>query len=284
MIKCPSCGHENVPGTQFCEGCGEELEQVSGAAPSASAAPQAMIKCPACDNMNPADNVACEVCGAELSGASGASASAPDATVATAPSSDNAALGDGGGSLPVAPIPADVASPDAGALSQSPAPINTGAVADASTVSTPPTPPLPDVSMPTAPVAPPATQVTPSDPAAVAPLPAGDLAPGKLKLVVEQGQTVGAQFVLGDAEMLVGREDTDEDIYPDIDLSDQDAGYVHRRHATLRFDNGNLSVEHLGGSNKTRINNKPIPDNQPQPLQVGDKVSFGKVVMRLLPA
>ena len=101
--------------------------------------------------------------------------------------------------------------------------------------------------------------------------------------MVEQGQTVGAQFVLGDAEMLVGREDTDEDIYPDIDLADQDAGYVHRKHATLRFDNGNLSVEHLGGSNKTRINNKPIPDNEPQPLKLGDKVSFGKVVLRLLP-
>jgi hypothetical protein len=29
MIKCPNpeCGYENVDGTQFCEGCGEELPQ-----------------------------------------------------------------------------------------------------------------------------------------------------------------------------------------------------------------------------------------------------------------
>ena len=83
--------------------------------------------------------------------------------------------------------------------------------------------------------------------------------------------------------MLVGREDEDEEIYPDIDLSDQDAGYVHRKHATLSFQDGNLSVTHLGGVNKTRVNNKPVPDNVPTPLKLGDKIGFGKVVVRLLP-
>lgn len=111
----------------------------------------------------------------------------------------------------------------------------------------------------------------------------GDLAPGLVKLVVEQGQTVGAQFVLGDPEMLVGREDEEEEIYPDIDLADQDAGYVHRRHASLRFDNGHLTVTHLGGANKTRLNNKPIPDEQAQNVKLGDKIAFGKVVVRVLP-
>lgn len=126
----------------------------------------------------------------------------------------------------------------------------------------------------------PATMIA-GEPAA--PPPTGDLKPGLLKLVVEQGQTVGAQFVLGDEEMLVGREDEDEEIYPDIDLSDQDAGYVHRQHAKLKFENGNLLVTHLGGANKTRINNKPIPDEEPQNLKLGDKIAFGKVVLRLLP-
>ena len=268
MMKCSSCGHENVPGTQFCEGCGEELPQDNGAAAPADAAPQAMVKCPACDNMNPADNVACEVCGAELSGGAASAVAAPDMSAA----------------LPIAPIPADVAAPSAGALSHGAmTPLDND---DAATTPLPDVAPLPDMSLPTSPVAITTPDVTAANVAAAsaAPLPAGALAPGSVKLVVEQGQTVGAQFVLGDAEMLVGREDTDEDIYPDIDLADQDAGYVHRKHATLRFDNGNLSVEHLGGSNKTRINNKPIPDNQPQPIKLGDKVSFGKVVMRLLPA
>jgi pSer/pThr/pTyr-binding forkhead associated (FHA) protein len=105
--------------------------------------------------------------------------------------------------------------------------------------------------------------------------------PGKVKFTVEQGMSVGKQFVLGDAEMLVGREDTEEDIYPDIDLSDQDEGFVHRRHAQLNFANGQLTVTHLGGANKTRINNRPLPDNEAQPVNIGDKVAFGKVVMRV---
>lgn len=109
------------------------------------------------------------------------------------------------------------------------------------------------------------------------------LEPGQVKLSVEQGMVTGKQYVLGDAEMLVGREDEDEEIYPDIDLDDQDEGYVHRRHATLKFDNGQLTVIHHGGANKTRINNRPIPDNEPQPLKLGDKISFGKVVLRVLP-
>lgn len=277
MIKCSSCGHENVPGTQFCEGCGEELAQDNGAA-SASAAPQAMVKCPACDNMNPADNVACEVCGADLGRVNGAASAAPVVTPTVAPTADANALTNT--PLPIAPIPADLADPSAGAISSSSLP-PLGTDSSDTPVIAQSTTPVPDMSLPSAPVAAP---VPPVPPTAPAPLPAGELAPGKVKLVVEQGQTVGAQFVLGDPEMLVGREDTDEDIYPDIDLADQDAGYVHRKHAMLRFDNGNLSVEHLGGSNKTRINNKPIADNEPQPLKLGDKVSFGKVVLRVLPA
>jgi pSer/pThr/pTyr-binding forkhead associated (FHA) protein len=132
--------------------------------------------------------------------------------------------------------------------------------------------PAPTATAPTAPA--PAVPTAPAG---------GGLQAGKVKLVVEQGQTVGAQFVLGDPEMLVGREDEEEDIYPDIDLSDQDAGYVHRKHATLRFENGGLTVTHLGGANKTRINNKPVPDNVPTPVNLGDKLAFGKVVLRLLP-
>jgi hypothetical protein len=109
----------------------------------------------------------------------------------------------------------------------------------------------------------------------------GTLQPGMVKLTVEQGMAIGKQFVLGDPELLVGREDDEEQIYPDIDLSDQDEGYVHRRHATMRFENGQLMVTHLGGVNKTRINNKPIPDDTPQSVNIGDKLSFGKVVMRV---
>jgi hypothetical protein len=42
-------------------------------------------------------------------------------------------------------------------------------------------------------------------------------------------------------------------------------------------------VTHLGGANRTRVNNKPIADDVPQAVKLGDKIAFGKVVLRLLP-
>ena len=246
MITCPECQHENVDGTQFCENCGEEL-------PSATvASTEAMIKCPDCGAENPADNLACEACGADLQPGTSATSTA----VITAPVSPT------DDPLDSATQTAPLSSLDMPA-GFSPAPANDPLDLTEADLKKPTDPPNMDAGATTQ--------------------PAGDLMPGNVKLVVEQGQSVGAQFVLGDAEMLVGREDEDADIYPDIDLSDQDAGYVHRQHARVNFDNGNVSVTHLGGANKTRINNKPIGDNAPSPLKLGDKVAFGKVVLRLLP-
>ncbi len=281
MIKCPSCGHENVDGTQFCEMCGEELAVAAktAAAPAAGAstaggvAPAGMIKCPACDNLNPADNVVCEVCGTELKpgalGGSGAHA-APDAHAApTLTPFDTHAQSQSASASTSASAPISAAADTATATSTD-ASLPTVSIASADPLTTDP------LATPAAPVTAPATPDV-----AATPSTGGVLEPGKVKLVVEQGMTVGKQFVLGDNEVLVGREDDEEGIYPDIDLSDQDEGYVHRKHALLKFENGGLSVMHLGGANKTRVNNKPLADNVPQSVNMGDKVAFGKVVMRL---
>ena len=243
MITCPECQHENVDGTQFCENCGEELPTAG-----AATATEAMMKCPDCGAENPADNLACEACGADLHPGVAAT-SAAVITPPVSPTDDPMDSATQTAPLSSLDMPAGF-SPAADPLDLTEADLKK-----------PTDPPNMDSSAQTA----------------------GELMPGNVKLVVEQGQSVGAQFVLGDAEMLVGREDEDADIYPDIDLSDQDAGYVHRQHAKINFDNGNVSVTHLGGANKTRVNNKPILDNQPSPLKLGDKVAFGKVVLRLLP-
>ena len=207
-----------------------------------------MITCPACNHQNVDGTQFCEMCGEELpSKAAGAHASTGN----------------------------EVKCPNCGHLN---APENLACEACGTNLK-PEATPLPAVA--------PALETTPFDtfspPAGTAPQLPGDLKPGLVKLVVEQGQSVGAQFVLNDETIEVGREDEDEAIYPDIDLSDQDAGYVHRRHATLRFDNGHLLVTHLGGANKTRINNKPVADNEATPVKLGDKLAFGKVVLRLMP-
>ncbi|RYG58507.1 FHA domain-containing protein [bacterium] len=238
-----------------------------------------MIICPACQHENIDGTQFCEMCGEEL----------PQATTA-ASSEELIACPECGHENPSD----NIACEACGAELQS---VSTATPA-AAVAATDPFAGLPDTGLAPPLSATPFEETTPFDtlakpadpapaPAAVAttePAPAGNLTPGSVKLVVEQGQTVGAQFVLGDPELLVGREDEDEEIYPDIDLSDQDAGYVHRKHATITFENGNLFVTHLGGSNKTRINNKPVGDNVATPFNLGDKIAFGKVVLRLLPA
>ncbi len=210
-----------------------------------------MITCPACNHSNVDGTQFCEMCGEELPHNS-ATASAPTGN--------------------------EVKCPNCGHLNP---PENLACEACGTNLK----PAAAPVSIP-APLVPPVLETTPFDAAPVAATDtsiAGDLKPGLVKLVVEQGQSVGAQFILNDNAIEVGREDEDEAIYPDIDLSDQDAGYVHRRHATLKFENGHLLVTHLGGANKTRVNNKPVADNTPTPVKLGDKVAFGKVVLRLMP-
>jgi pSer/pThr/pTyr-binding forkhead associated (FHA) protein len=107
---------------------------------------------------------------------------------------------------------------------------------------------------------------------------------GKVKLVVEQGMVLGKQFLLNSDDMLVGREDVTENVYPDIDLTGLDEGYVHRRHARLTFEGSFLFVTHLGGHNRTYVNNRPIADGLAHPLNVGDTVRVGKVVLRVVEA
>ena len=363
MIKCPNpdCGYENVDGTQFCEGCGEELPQnnvaTSAAAPVAtpvgatSSGAATAIKCPACDNLNDPANEFCEVCGTPLhdaaaasggaasSGGAGASGAATPDGVGANPAGTSATPGTS--AAPTAASGSVLSADSAPAASPNAAPMN---AANVGAAQTPPdvaisglsdtsagdalTPVVAsgDVSSAVSPDAIPSVAASPvmnagtpmADDPSVAPTistgastpdavvgtdadatagsalsgagatadatastSGGEMAPGLVKLTVEQGMTIGKQFVLGDNEMLVGREDEDEQIYPDIDLSDQDEGYVHRKHAELKFENGGLTLTHLGGANKTRINNRPLPDNEAQPVKIGDKIAFGKVVMRV---
>lgn len=281
MIKCPSCNHENVDGTTFCEMCGEELQAAPAAANGGASTAAAVdagassgdIKCPACENMNPPENVVCEVCGTELhpAGASGSSAvpipvAAPTSTPASTPPNDTTSTP----AIDTAAPQADNSQADVPPIS---APNVDAANVDASAAGTP----APDVLDSDA------SDVSTDAAPDAASTPAVALKPGMAKLVVEQGMSIGKQFALGDAELQIGREDEEENIYPDIDLADQDEGYVHRRHATLKFENDSLFVTHLGGANKTRVNNKPVPDNTPTAVKLGDKIAFGKVVLRLLP-
>ncbi len=101
------------------------------------------------------------------------------------------------------------------------------------------------------------------------------------KLSVVEGFSIGKEYLLFKEEMLLGRLDPESDIFPDIDLEDQDDGYVSRRHAIVRQRDGALSVEDCGGENGTTIDGKRIPANKPFPLHEGQVVRIGKVGLML---
>jgi hypothetical protein len=135
----------------------------------------------------------------------------------------------------------------------------------------------PDVNVPSPPAH--ATLMHPGGP-----LPKGaEPLKGRVRLVVEQGQIIGEQYLLTETEMILGRIDPYNDIYPDIDLSAQDSEYVHREHARIQFHDMHtrISIEHIGGQNRTLVNNKPILKGEMVEIKLEDRVRIGRVVMRL---
>lgn len=120
--------------------------------------------------------------------------------------------------------------------------------------------------------------VTPADDS---PPPAAAASDQGWKLSVVEGFSIGKEYLLFKQEMLLGRLDPDSDIYPDIDLEDQDDGYVSRRHAIVRNKDGLISIEDCGGENGTTIDRKRIPAQKPLPLDEGQVVRIGKVGLML---
>jgi len=252
-MRCPECRQNNVPGSLFCEHCGADLSSVVEDEQAAAPVVEPTEPCPECGHGNRAGFVVCESCGHRL-------VPEPEPEPGVDPAEETV--------LEPAPEPAPSAPP--------PTPQPIVAAAEPSDV--------------------PQRRIETGDPEPL-PEPAdlvstgrsqGQLATGPrvgmVKLVTEQGMVVGKQFLLSGQQMLVGRQDPSAHHYPDLDLTGMDEGYVHRRHARLTFEGSFLFVTHLGGPNRTYVNNRPIADNLAHPLNIGDTVQFGKVVMRLVEA
>lgn len=101
-------------------------------------------------------------------------------------------------------------------------------------------------------------------------------------LVIERGESVGAEFTLSAEESNIGRWDADNGIFPDVDLDAHDPeAKVSRRHARINRQNGQYSIEDLGSTNGTFVNRgrRLIPGNR-QPLRDGDEIIVGKTFLR----
>lgn len=101
-------------------------------------------------------------------------------------------------------------------------------------------------------------------------------------LVVERGDSSGAEFTISSEEAYIGRWDADNGVFPDVDLDAHDSdAKVSRRHARIIFRDGNYMIEDLGSTNGTFVNRgRRLIPGTPHTLNDGDEIIVGKTFLR----
>jgi len=92
-------------------------------------------------------------------------------------------------------------------------------------------------------------------------------------MVASNGQAIALTRDL----MVVGRQDPVLGIFPEINLADKTVG---RRHAYLRNQHGQFTVEDLNALNKTRLNGEILTPYEERTIKDGDVLRFGSVEVR----
>jgi CheY-like chemotaxis protein len=84
--------------------------------------------------------------------------------------------------------------------------------------------------------------------------------------------------------MTIGRSDSDQRIFPEIDLLPYNAFNqgVSRRHAVIELVDGRLFLKDLNSTNGTRLNNVPLKPHEPYRLRHGDQLTIGQLRLQLL--
>lgn len=103
--------------------------------------------------------------------------------------------------------------------------------------------------------------------------------PGTMTLAMPDGSRLSLK---GAMEYAVGRADPVNDWNPAIDLALHDglALGVSRRHARFFFKEGEPFLEDLGSSNGSYLNDKELAPGATVQLHEGDKIMFGRLVVR----
>lgn len=267
---CPNCGASATPGEMFCGECGAPLAapQPETVAPQPVApvavAPSEPGVCPACGaKVAPSDEF-CYACGADLK-----------AAAQTAPNQPQAQP-----SAPAALEATPVAQPAVLQPAAQPAP-----------VAPPQAAPQPAGICPTC-----GAKVNPSDAfceycgaalvAKMAGAP-GDQAPAQPPQTVAPTARPRLVVVASGVEMplaqgketLVGREDPQSGVFPDVDLTPHGGaeGGVSRRHFKISFVAGQYVIEDLNSTNSTLLNRQRIEPGVLANLSDGDEIRAGRV-------
>jgi pSer/pThr/pTyr-binding forkhead associated (FHA) protein len=85
----------------------------------------------------------------------------------------------------------------------------------------------------------------------------------------------------GQQELVIGRTDPVQNIYPDVDLAEHDGerSGVSRRHARILLRPDGVYLEDLNSTNFTFLNNNKLYPGQPYPLKYGDEIRLGLLTL-----
>jgi pSer/pThr/pTyr-binding forkhead associated (FHA) protein len=85
------------------------------------------------------------------------------------------------------------------------------------------------------------------------------------------------------SRITIGRTDRRRDVHPTIDLTN-DYGYrlgISRIHAEIFYHEGTYQIRDLGSTNGTWVNNEQVVPPAAVPIQYGDSIRLGHMVMQV---
>lgn len=226
-----------------------------------------MTKCSECgyENMDGLDY--CDSCGAKLGPAAAAEALAQ---APSAPPPEHHESRANGAEAAAQPAPAAEESAEQQAASapglQASAPVAEAAPAAA-----------PSAEEPTGELRPPAPPTPPPAAPGAAPT-------FKAKLKITRGGRAGQEFPLEAGNNLIGRWDPETGSFPEVDMEQDDPeAKTSRKHALIRIDGDQITVEDIGSLNGTYVNRGPrLTPGNPAPLKNGDEIIVGKTFFKVI--
>jgi pSer/pThr/pTyr-binding forkhead associated (FHA) protein len=286
-MNCPTCNNQIQPGAAFCDNCGTPISSIPAMPPGPVAAPVAGggIVCPQCRTPAMPGEAFCGNCGASL-----AQAAVAPATPVYTPSAAPVASFSGGGGANVCAQCRTPLQPGSMFCDSCGAPVSSGAAPQQPPQSWPSQQPAQPIQQSWAQPQQPPQQWPPQPPVSSPPSwppqqvpPQQTWTPGPTitpRLVV---QATGAplSFPMGKSEIFIGREDPVSNHFPDVNLGPHggEEGGVSRNHAKLIIQGNQCFLEDLKAVNYTFVNRQRLNEGARQPLNNGDELRFGKIIV-----
>jgi hypothetical protein len=107
--------------------------------------------------------------------------------------------------------------------------------------------------------------------------------PLTIRLMIGKGARKRELEVLLVKPVRLGRSDPSQNIFPEVDLTDDLAmeSGVSREHAAIFGRGGVIMVEDLGSTNGTLLNGERLDPYMPEPLQHGDQLQLGQLLVEV---